>query len=286
MRGRGARWLRAAVLVGACGAGRPDPAAFAHIADRRVSEPSALLASPSRPGLYWTVNDSGGKPTLYGLDLSGRVVESVKVRGAENVDWEALAARDGHLLIGDLGDNDNMRRDLAIYVVPEPAPGAGEVTVTSSVPVRYRDRPPRGGDRWDAEALFVADGALFGLTKQRSDFRTRLFRVPEGGGEVEFLDEVEIGGRGHKYGGMVTDASLSVDGARLAVLTYHAVIVFERSPDQIDWLRNRVREVSLDPDALQQCESIAWDGPDLIIGNEQGDLFRLAPGDGPRFPAP
>jgi len=148
--------------------------------DPRLSESSALAVSPRDPDLLYTVNDSGHPPVVYVIDRSGgadsRVVGTTSLAGVPdaNLDPEAMAVgADGVLWVGDIGDNEASRTDIALYALP--APGRGNVTVS---PERYPLAYP-GGLRDDAEAL-VADpvsGRMWVISK--SLLYGSVFEVPD-----------------------------------------------------------------------------------------------------------
>jgi hypothetical protein len=82
-------------------------------------------------------------------------------------------------------------------------------------------------------------------------------------------------------GGMVTDACLSPDRTRLAVLTYRNVWVFDLPAIGEDFFRGRAVQATLSPPVLSfQLEGCAWADPaNLLLGSEQGDLFRVPLGE-------
>src|SRR5690606_35587416 len=83
-----------------------------------IANESSGLARHEANQSLWTHNDSGGKPELYEMDFSGKLLSTLKVPQATNVDWEDLAqGPDGTLFIGDMGNNSNQRQDLTIYAV-------------------------------------------------------------------------------------------------------------------------------------------------------------------------
>ena len=95
---------------------------------RRMVESSGVAVSRAHPGLLWTHNDSGDDAYVYATDLAGTDRGTVRIRGAKNVDWEdiTLAACPTQqatcLYIADTGDNNNRRKSVVVYAVPEPAP--------------------------------------------------------------------------------------------------------------------------------------------------------------------
>ena len=134
---------------------------FADIQDRALKEASALAASQRSPGIYWTLNDSGNSPTVFGIDEEGRSRGTFRVDKAENVDWEAMQVGPGSdsgsaLYIGDIGDNDRERREIVIYRVPEPdvePPGSRATNSRTAQAEAFKLQYPDGPR--DAEGLLV-----------------------------------------------------------------------------------------------------------------------------------
>lgn len=265
--------------------------------DDMIDESSALVASRRSPGILWTLNDSGGRPEIYAVREDGSLVGVVGLRGAQNVDWEAMTLDGaGNLWIGDIGNNGNRRRNLGLYVVPEPAPRDGVATVARFVPIAYpeqREFPPDARN-FDAEALFADGETIYLLTKHRSNTNTVLYRLPadappspdglhppdgldapEAPRAMERLAEFDVRGDPDNHGGMVTDAALSADGAHLAVLTYHSVFLFARPQQPGQWFEHLALEIPLTLHRYRQCEGITWRGADLLITNEDGQIFTI-----------
>ena len=66
---------------------------------------------------FWAINDGGNPARLYQIDTFGNIVKTFKIP-ASNTDWEDICSDgDSMLYIGDFGNNDNNRKDLAIYAV-------------------------------------------------------------------------------------------------------------------------------------------------------------------------
>jgi hypothetical protein len=206
--------------------------------------------------------------------------QGVALAGATNVDWEALAGDDeGNLIVGDVGNNVSRRKELSFYLCAEPAPEAASVParkVTFAWPDQTAFPDPELAH--DCEAMFLLRGKLYLLTKHRRDTLTDLWRadIPVGGDRATLTKIARF-----DIGGMVTDACLSPDRTRLAVLTYRNVWVFDLPATGEDFFRGRAVQATLSPPVLSfQLEGCAWADPaNLLLGSEQGDLFRVPLGE-------
>ena len=67
-----------------------------------LSETSGLIYYN---GLFWTHNDSGGEPKIYGIDtLKGKIIQTIHLN-ASHKDWEDIAQDDDYIFIGDFGSS-------------------------------------------------------------------------------------------------------------------------------------------------------------------------------------
>ena len=259
------------------------------LSSQTLSEPSGLAACSHHADIFWTHDDSGGNPEIFAVNRDGKVRGVFKVNGAEANDWEAIATdRKGKLYIGDFGNNRNTRRDLIIYQVREPSfePGAKPILGTTKVErtVRFfypeqKKFPDKKEKNFDAEALFWDSGSLYLLTKHRSDMSTTLYTVPiqESAQPLpaQKLGVFDVSGDPDNFGGRVTGADLSADGQYLAVLTYHAIFIFERPAQGMNFFTNLKNRIALNQDICDQVEGIAWDGNALLFNNEDAEVFRI-----------
>lgn len=241
-----------------------------------INESSGLVGSSVRSGILWTLNDSGDGPRIFAIDLHGTLLGEVAIEGALASDWEAITSDgNGRLLIGDIGNNENQRQDLTIYVIDEPDPSSGSARTVEAVTFRYPEQtsfPDRDYFNFDAEALFWWKGRLFLLTKHRSDKNTALYVFPATWGDGK-LDLIRISEA--TLGSMVTDAAVSPDGQHLAILTYAGIFIFEAPAEGYDFLANRVKQIDFHTNVTMQSEGLAWIGDDLYMSNEQRGFHRL-----------
>lgn len=261
-----------------------DLKASAKLNLRQVPECSALWASTLHPGVFWTLSDSGNKPEIVPLRADGSPVvgpagpwSAVVLKGLKNTDWEALTADgQGNLIVGDVGNNLSRRKELAFYVFKEPALGVQEISELKKYTFSWPDQAvyPDPEISHDCEAMFVVRGKLYLLTKHRRDTLTELWRadLPATGEKAVLTKLARFDAKG-----MVTDASVSPDGKRLAILTYRMAWVFELPATGEDFFRGPAKVAPLSPPLLSwQLEGCAWlDAQTLLLGSEQGDLFKL-----------
>jgi len=240
-----------------------------------VKECSGMVQSLRYGGIFWVLGDGGSGAAIVPVTADGKLARGwagpVAVTGCKNFDWEDLALDDrGNLIIADVGNNSGRRKQLMLHFAPEPRPGVRSIVPTRSLRVHYADQKEASPD-YDCEAVFSAGGRIYLLTKHRTDARTRLYRL-EGdstarSNPLRLVDSFDIGG-------MVTAADASPNGKMVAVLTYTALWVFEYDRASGSIFRKSVRKT---PIFAWQAESVAWDGNEsLVIGNESGQLFRVA----------
>ncbi len=215
-----------------------DPVAAGTVAQAALDEASGLALSRRHANLLWTHNDDGRSDgVLYALGTDGSDRGSLTLPGANQVDWEDVAAAtvDGQdlLFVGDIGDNDASRSEIRIWRLPEPetVTADGRVAVLQGFAFRWPD-----GAR-DAEALIAdpRDGRLYVFSRDPTG--SDLMRLPEltaandgkAGEVVLHLDLTDGDAAG---AGAVRGADFSPDGRSLWLRTDHALLRYEVGADQ------------------------------------------------------
>ena len=243
------------------------------IASPLITESSSLAVSTAHPGLVYTTNDSGDSATVYALDASdGRLVGQTTLRGVTPVDIEALGIDRGALVVGDIGDNDQLRESIVAYRIAQPGRGSAAVQ-PDAVTLTYRD-----GAR-DAESLLY-------------DARTeRLFVVSKGlAGARVYRTPPNVFGRGRAAltrdaaaPAIATDATF-LSGHRYAVIrTYFSAVVYRfpswQKVDSFDLPRQEQGESVTSPGG----EDVIWIGSEL----ENSEVLEVAlPDLDPPAPSP
>jgi len=241
---------------------------------------SGIVKSRKFPDTYWVHEDSGAAARIYpirrdGTPISppGKAEPGVRITGASNVDWEDIAFNGrGDLIIGDIGNNRNLRRDLTLYFVREPDPETDrQVPAYREVRFRYPDQRafPPVERNFDAEALFWSGGAVHLLTKHRSDTDTKLYRFETYGPDIS--SELRLMERFGIKGGVAAADSMG-NGRRLVVLTNHDVWLFLRDRPEQALVESDIFRLPIN---IKRCEGICFDGAHLLLINEPGEIFEL-----------
>jgi len=196
-----------------------------HDLPRNLKESSGLAQGRSNPGLFWSHNDAGNSPVLYGVSSEGSLGATVRVQGATLEDWEDIEAGPcggtNCLFVGDIGDNSGNRGTITIYRVEEPAAGAASAAATA-LTARYP-----GGPR-DAEAMFMLSDDIYIVTKGREG-PIELYRFPEAASQrgTATLEKVrELWPTPKESDDRVTSASASPDGRWVGIRTYRKLYIY------------------------------------------------------------
>ena len=254
--------------------------ASAKVDKKLVPECSALWASQQNPGVFWTLSDSGNKIEIIPMRRDGSLAwgtKGVTITGAKNYDWEALTGdADGNMVVADVGNNISNRRQLNLYLFKEPSAQNPEVTEVKTIPFIWPDQKefPDPDLKHDCESIFKIRGNIYFLTKHRRDTFTELWRIdiPKSNAQANLTKVAQFDAKG-----MVTDASVSPDGKSLAILTYRAVWVITLPVAGENIFNGPMLYAPLSPPVLSwQIEGCAWlDAQTLLVGSEQGDLFKI-----------
>ncbi len=199
---------------------------------RSLSEISGLASFENSP-LFYAIADHGNPNYVFAIDSTGFIAQEIVVANATNEDWEDVAT-DGknRLFIGDFGNNENDRKEQAIYTIENflsykkdvDTAFAQKTTFTLSDQENY---PPDLKDRnYDIEAFIFKDENLFLFTRNRSrnfDGTTKVYKLPAKPGtyEAQLITSYKICGDENNC--FVTGATLAPDGKTILLLTFNKI---------------------------------------------------------------
>jgi len=224
-------------------------------------------------------NDSGDRPRLFLVDENGHTAsfdsvnldEGLPLESVSHIDWEEISYRGDNILIADVGNNENLRKDLILYEIIEPSDLTQDITIKCKYPLLYTDQKWHwfAKKNYDCEAVFSYNANTYLITKHRSDRLCTIYR----------FDELHCDSENYAIpycradlGDMVTAADFNDDTKSLAVLTYQGIWVFDNFVGD-DFFNGEVRWL---PIQARQCEAICFgDSKTLIISNEQRDVFEV-----------
>ncbi len=264
-----------ALLLVAASTSTPAPVV---VQDPRITESSGLVASPTRPGLVWTVNDSGSSAVVYGVSLrTGRTVSTLRLADTDARDMEAMTATRGAdgaglLWVGDVGDNRAVRASVVLRLVREPTSSASATASTTVGPVSLRVRYPDGPH--DVETLiWTPDRRLLLVTKDL--FSGVVYEVPAGAVAAALagrstLDPVQAQPVGGVAMSLVTDGAALPDG-RIILRGYSGATVYP-APPQAGGAAGRLlaplQQVVLPAQPQGETLTVVDGGRAVLVGSE------------------
>jgi hypothetical protein len=232
----------------------------------RISESSGVVASRRHEGTFWTHNDGGGarRQILYAIRRNGDAVASFPIVGAVLQDWEDIAIDDaGHLFVGDLGNNDIKRDEIAVYEIDEPNPALGTKTVATKR--QWRLRYPAG--RFDCESLFIWKDYGYVISKVFENARAQIYRFPlQETKEPITLELVAT----TKIDSPVTGADISADGKRLGIVAKNGAYVFPIDGEVSHVIRSKFHHTKFKDEHIEGCCFVP---EGLLATSESRDIF-------------
>ncbi|MER2996904.1 hypothetical protein [Pontibacter populi] len=222
----------------------------------------------SENGNYLTHNDANNKPYLYEINEAGKLIKTHKFQ-LPNVDWEDLTRDDsGNLYIGDIGNNNSKRDELAIYKV-----SLQDMENPQAIRFTYEDYKgkPSKKDKssFDCEAIFWYDGNLYLISKDRNGRNeAKVYQLSDEPGNHTAKKIGTV-----KMREPVTGASISPDGSTVALLSEGKIHLYRNVENPESFFEGESEEIQLS--GAGQTEAVTFkDNNTLILTSEGGSLFR------------
>ncbi|MFD0798886.1 hypothetical protein ACFQZJ_15550 [Maribacter chungangensis] len=136
-----------------------------------LDEVSGILHT--QDSTIWALEDGGNKDEIYKVDYKGKILKTLEIKNAKNKDWEDMTKDfDGNVYIADTGNNDNERKDLVIYKIPNPDKEKDDKIKAEKIEFHYPEQkkfpPKKASQFFDAEAIFHTGNRLYLVTKNRA----------------------------------------------------------------------------------------------------------------------
>ena len=236
------------------------------------------------PSSAWFIEDNGNSDNLYKTNFKGDIVKHLDVKNAKNGDWEDLTKdKEGSLYIGDFGNNDNTRKNLAILKLPNPEIEKGDKINAETINFNYPEQlefPPR---RWellyDAEAFFHYKDHLYIFTKNRANpftGETLIYKVPDTKGSYEAKLVAKLPLCMDWDTCRITSATISPDDKTIVLLSYGKLWTLTDFPED-DFSKGKLTEIDLG--VRTQLESVCFQNANTLLlsdevrDNQGGNLY-------------
>ena len=253
---------------------------------KKLKEVSGIALSKDKKTI-WVIEDQGNKNRVYGLDMKGQQVADVLVENAENRDWEDITAdTQGNIYIGDFGNNDNNRQDLAILKIGLQNTEQKTAKVVETIKFHYEGQtefPPKKSNwLYDCEAFIEMNGNFYLFTKNRSkgfDGTFLVFQVPnrEGDFEAKLIGKLKLDG---KYSdAAITSAAINSAKDKIVLLSHKNIHVLSGFKAD-DFSTAKIEKISLNHNS--QKESVVFlNDKTLLIADEKdkqtgGNVYRFS----------
>lgn len=226
--------------------------------------------------LLITHNDKGRSNQLMLLNTqNGNIEQTIDVVNIQNTDWEDLARNDEFLFIGDMGNNEGERKNLAIHLlaIKDINKTTSSVKSTGSINFYYPEQHEFDISKkhnFDCEAILYHNQQIYLFTKNRLDDKTNLYTLPAKPGNyaAKLIGSFEVGGR-------ITGADISADGKRIALVGYNKksdcfLWTFDGFAGDNFFIGNSKKYILGQYAQLGQMEAIAFKGnASLYISSEE-----------------
>ncbi|WP_296623014.1 hypothetical protein [Marivirga sp.] len=180
--------------------------------------------------VFWTHND-GGIPVLYGIDSSGNLIKTIHLLN-KNRGWEDLTKdENGNLYIGAFGNNKSDKRELKIYIIPNPDSITSNRTLAKVIKFSFEDQKsfPPTSDRknFDVDAFLYLNDSLYLFTKNRTkpyDHIVNVYTLPISSGDylAKKVDAFKL--EGAMVNNWITGADISKNKQTIALLFHNRII--------------------------------------------------------------
>lgn len=240
-----------------------------HMLPAEVRETSGLI---KHNGLVWTFNDSGGKPQIYGINLSNDSLEqTITLKNAINEDWEDITQDNSFIYIGDFGNNQGTRDSLVIYKIPkESLPQKGNQDINAErIVFSYPGYKPVSlavsMSPYDCEAFVVVKENIYLFSKNWLDGTSTIYSLPKTRGKYVAKKITTLNTQG-----LVTGASFQDN--KLALIGYSSFVPFilKYTVSSMDKITDsQATRYDLDKIATYQTEGICFDDSKILISSEQ-----------------
>lgn len=174
-------------------------------------------------GYFFEQNDAGNSSQFYKVSpITGEIIQKITLSNYGNIDWEDLAYDSLYFYIADLGNNNGIRKDLRILKISKSQfirDTTANVTVKADViEVSYKDQTSfisTSTHNFDCEALIAFNDSLYLFTKNRGDYKTKVYKVSKTPGKYILTPFISF-----NVNGLITAADYCIKRNEIILLGY------------------------------------------------------------------
>ncbi len=194
-----------------------------------LDEASGIADSKINPGYLWVQQDGGTPNEIALLSHDGTFLKKISIKTAVNKDWEDMVLASGpvagtnYIYLADVGDNDQLSDQHAVYRFAEPAAAADEVSTCDKISFEYPD------GAHDADAMLVDNSTkdIYIITKKEASSRVYKLSYPQ---SINSINEATLSAT--LPFSNVTSAAFSPDGKEILIKTYEKIYYWKKEKDE------------------------------------------------------
>lgn len=213
-------------------------------------------------------NDSGNKPNLYLFDLKGRIHKTVKITGAQNIDWEDLTMDTvkKNIYIGDFGNNGNYRKSITIYQINLNDFNHSDSIKPHLIVLNYQDTSTK---ELDAESLVFHNDSLVIFSKCNYDHcsgSSNIYKFPAKPGTyaLKIHSTIQLGEESYLHNALT---SAFVENDTFYLLSYKHIFRYIYRNNQYKYTGK------LTFTGISQKESLYMNSSFYFIADEKNKIF-------------
>ena len=222
----------------------------------------------------WVIQDSGNPDKIYQVATDGKLLREVKLNGIKNHDWEALTSdEDGNVYIGDFGNNNNKRKNLAIYKINRADLKKDVIDSIQKIEFYYEDQeefPPKKDELfYDCESFLHKDGYFYLFTKNRSkdfDGTTHIYKIPNEIGEHKAILLNKYVTCDKFTTCSITDVAISPDEDKVVLLSNKRMWIFSDFVED-NFTKGSLKEVQFN--SFTQREGVTFKDNDILLISDE-----------------